>query len=136
MSSQKEAWTRASPNEPLRAEIARTARRVVGVGVTVCFFDEKDRISEPCILIGRVTYQPDQDPAEACRAGEGWDLWHAFFDWSQPVIDSAIRTVERDDGRIVRVDLVAAPLFSINGLDDVTKWMVRIRELRVTPDAG
>ncbi len=107
-------------------------RKDAAEGVTVCFFDNErgignGRISAPCILIGRIIYRDGRDAVEACMEGQGWDLWHAFFGPNNPTVGSVLQRVEQSDSRIQGLDFVALPLYSINSVHDIEKWVEQIR---------
>ena len=60
-----------------------------------------------------------RNAVEACLDGEGWDLWHALFEWGEPTVGPIIRQVDTPDPRVQRVTFVVLPLFEITSIDDV-----------------
>lgn len=97
-------------------------------GLSVCFFDNLNRITEPHLLVGQFSYDlaPDQEIGKVCQE---YDLVFAYVQWSGPPVPRRVLTGSRPPQRpaINWYKVIGAPLYAINAMDDVTRLMEQVR---------
>ena len=97
-------------------------------GVSVYFFDEDRLVDEPVLIVGQIKYHAEPDSPIKASSKE-WDLWDAFFTWSdQRVFNEVLVALLDDNGRIERVTLIAVPLYSVDNMNVVESLMKRVRD--------
>jgi hypothetical protein len=83
---------------------------------------------EPLLIVGRIQYHLDGDAAIKGVCQE-WDLWYALFDWGTGFELNRVLTPESPDkNRVEWIKLIAAPLYSIQSMEDVVALMKRVQE--------
>jgi hypothetical protein len=101
-------------------------------GLSVWFFDSLDRINEPHLLVGQLSYDlaPDQQIGKVCQE---YDLVHAYVHWSgQPAprrVLAGRRPAQKPAVNWYKV--IAVPLYAITSMDDVTGLMKQVRDTEV-----
>lgn len=94
--------------------------------ITATFY--RDGQEEPLLLVGCIDYSDvnSQNLKEKCNS---WDLWWALTDWAdQPVpLGEAFDLSEPDDkGTILKMKIIAVPLFHIENLADVKRLFEKV----------
>ncbi len=97
-------------------------------GVSVWFFDNQNRIAEPYLLVGQLSYDlaPDQKIAAACQE---YDLVFAYVHWSGQPAPGRVLTGSRPPQKpsVNWYKVIAVPLYAVTSMDDVTGLMDRVR---------
>jgi hypothetical protein len=101
-------------------------------GVTVLFIDRQRRVDEPLLIAAQLQYRVDGEAFDIRSTCHEWDIWRAFFEWSETrKLGEILVGTNSDGGRIEWVKLIAVPAYSIQSMQHVEKLMNQVRNTSV-----
>lgn len=106
-------------------------------GITAVFLNYwGEPIREPLLLVGQAQFatQTADELRTALMEGENvWFLWNAYLKWQDRRVMNEVLPVQgpndldQSDGKLRWVQVVAVPLYSIEGIEDVLALLQQVR---------
>ena len=110
-----------------------TDRPGIVKGITVWFFDNANKMTEPHLLVGELAYDltPDQKIEKVCL---GDDQITAYSKWHGNPVAETVLTGRYPKSAIRSYKVIAKPLYSIASMADVAKLMDSLQAADIPGD--